>query len=327
MILILSQGYFETSTEDIFQWLEFFKENVRRINGEDLIDEFQSNINSQEFHINQEKINVNEVKVIFYRRYASFSDVLKIFQKDSYGDAKFSNKVERHLANEHSKIYDFWLSHFTDSVKVSSFLQEKELNKLVVLKIAEKVGLKIPDTFIINRKERLEEFLKIHDEYVTKPVSECQFFIDGQVHYKMLTEIVSKKNLAEIPEKFFPSCIQEKIVKKYEIRTFFINDTCYSMAIFSQQNENTSVDFRNYDLEKPNRTVPYCLPYEIEVKIVNLMKEVGLTTGSIDLIKSITEEYVFLEINPNGQFGMTSYPCNYYLEKIIAENLIELAHD
>lgn len=29
------------------------------------------------------------------------------------------------------------------------------------------------------------------------------------------------------------------------------------MAIFSQQNEKTKIDFRNYDYSRPNRVVPY----------------------------------------------------------------------
>jgi hypothetical protein len=30
----------------------------------------------------------------------------------------------------------------------------------------------------------------------------------------------------------------------------------------------------------------------------------------------------FLEVNPAGQFGMVSTPCNYYLEEKIAEVLL-----
>ena len=53
------------------------------------------------------------------------------------------------------------------------------------------------------------------------------------------------------------------------------------------------------------------------------MKKVGLNTGSIDLIQSTDGQIYFLEINPAGQIGMTSKPCNYYLEKKIALYLRE----
>jgi hypothetical protein len=41
----------------------------------------------------------------------------------------------------------------------------------------------------------------------------------------------------------------------------------------------------------------------------------------------MNKELVFLEINPVGQFGMVSHPCNYYLEKRIAQNLINSKYE
>lgn len=95
------------------------------------------------------------------------------------------------------------------------------------------------------------------------------------------------------------------------------------MAIFSQENEKTKIDFRNYDFKNPNRVSRYQLPLSIEKKLSKLMKKIGLNTGSIDLIKAIDNYYYFLEVNPSGQFGMTSFPCNYYLHKKTANFLIK----
>ena len=95
------------------------------------------------------------------------------------------------------------------------------------------------------------------------------------------------------------------------------------MAIFSQNDKQTSVDFRNYNDKRPNRTIPFSLPKGIEDKIIQFCEEGGYNLGSIDLIKSTNGKYYFLEINPKGQFGMVSYPCNYYLEKKLARHLID----
>ena len=40
------------------------------------------------------------------------------------------------------------------------------------------------------------------------------------------------------------------------------------------------------------------------------------------MILNKNNEYVFLEINPVGQYGMVSEPCNYFLDKKIAHYLI-----
>lgn len=94
------------------------------------------------------------------------------------------------------------------------------------------------------------------------------------------------------------------------------------MAIFSQQSEQTKIDFRKYDPVKPNRCTPYKLPAEIENKIDRLMRRIKINSGSIDMIYSPNGQYYFLEVNPIGQFGMTSFPCNYPIEKRIAQYLI-----
>jgi glutathione synthase/RimK-type ligase-like ATP-grasp enzyme len=94
------------------------------------------------------------------------------------------------------------------------------------------------------------------------------------------------------------------------------------MAIFSQLDSLTELDYRNYNLEKPNRTVPFSLPENIELKLELLMKGLKLDTGSIDLILNREGDYVFLEVNPTGQFGWLSKSCNYYIEREIAKHML-----
>ena len=52
------------------------------------------------------------------------------------------------------------------------------------------------------------------------------------------------------------------------------------------------------------------------------MKKSNLDTGSIDIVVTKKEEYVFLEVNPVGQFGWVSSNCNYYLEEKVANYLM-----
>lgn len=66
-----------------------------------------------------------------------------------------------------------------------------------------------------------------------------------------------------------------------ELRVFYVLGEFYSMAIFSQENENTSIDFRNYDYDNPTNNAPYSLPAPSKDKLIKLL---NLRTGSIDLI-------------------------------------------
>ena len=160
---------------------------------------------------------------------------------------------------------------------------------------------------------------KTDKQFITKVSSgHClQYFDDFTIfNYAKLVEINKS-----ISDTFFPSLVQNYIPKKIELRIFYLEGEFFSMAIFSQKDNKTNIDFRNYNDDKPNRTVPYKIPKDVEQKLDLLMKTLGLNSGSIDMIVTPDNEYVFLEVNPVGQFGMVSYPCNYNLEKRIAEYL------
>ena len=159
-------------------------------------------------------------------------------------------------------------------------------------------------------------------DVVTKTMDEP--YIVNMPSGRYMTYTAAMKELDKIPSEFFPSYIQEKIEKDYEIRTFYICGKTYSMAIFSQQDDQTKIDFRRYNTSCPNRYEPILLPENVRSKIDSLMNCLGLNTGSIDLIKSQNGEYVFLEVNPCGQFGMIENACNYPLHKIVAEELIKM---
>ncbi|MBK7652698.1 MAG: hypothetical protein IPJ20_20805 [Flammeovirgaceae bacterium] len=117
--------------------------------------------------------------------------------------------------------------------------------------------------------------------------------------------------------------VQRNIKKRYELRVFYFDSKFFSMVMFSQNEHQTSIDFRRYDFTNPTRWVPYKLPFQIEEKLDKLMRTLHLNSGSIDLIYGADLEYYFLEVNPVGQYAMVSDACNYYLDKLICDFLIK----
>lgn len=219
------------------------------------------------------------------------------------------------------KASEMFLKEQTDYV--GSWIKETENYKPYQLEIACKVGLKVPNTLITNSKEELLKFYKKYKRIITKDIRyPVNINLKDQKLVSTGAFLVSNKMINHLNEKFAPMIFQEYIEKLYEIRVFFFKDDYYAMAIFSQNNEKTKIDFRNYDEEKPNRFVPVKLPIEILKKLKRFSKEYKLNTGSIDLIKSTRGNYIFLEVNPQGQLDWLSKNCNYYIEKRIANFFI-----
>lgn len=316
MILILSI-LDDFDTQEVIDWLKHKKASFFRLNDEDLIN---GNVtfyyNPKDKHNsyimqNDKIIYLSDIKIVWYRKFG----FLKTYE-EQFGK---KNDLVKYLYSEFNILRTILLDLLEE--KEWLFNRKKMPTKLKVLEIAHDCGLRIPETLVTSSKENLKVFFEQNNNsIISKSLGEGKHLEFEENVYPFFTQNIEDIN--SVGRKFSPSFFQKNIIKKYELRVFYIDSQFYSMVIFSQSNPKTINDFRNYDNEHPNRYEPYDLPKEIEIKIDNMMKRIGLNTGSIDIIKAIDDEYYFLEINPSGQFGMTASPCNYPLYEITANYLI-----
>ncbi len=229
--------------------------------------------------------------------------------------------------------WEFLCYNLTPKKKLGSY-DIVELNKPIILKKAQEHNLQIPKTLITNSKEELRIFFNQCDrKIITKSLSSVipeykhQTNPDSDYHlsFYQLTKLID--DLDYSPQKFAPSLFQEYIEKEYEIRSIYLNGELYSACIFSQLNEQTKVDMRNRPANHPTRYIPYQLNQNTETSLKSLMHELRLDYGAIDIVKGLDGQYYFLEINPVGQYGDVSLQCNYYINKKIAEYLINNSND
>ena len=321
MVLIISQNKYEESTEAVVDWLSYMKVPFYRLNGIDFIKECAIEISKSNFEIKIKDINLENVNVIWFRRWFSIDDFDKLQLKRTLCDNSIDQlilQLNEVLRGEIKALTSFFFGSFPKE-KLFNRTEVDEINKLLVLKQARELGINIPNTYVLTKKSELER-LNESTDLITKSIDNANAIsIDG---IKYLGYTASLKNLPkQLRNTFTPSLFQIEIIKKFEIRSFLLKKKFYSMAIFSQESSQTKVDFRKYNFKKPNRTVPYQLPKELEEKLIQLAIYFELGSASFDLIMTKDNEYVFLEVNPGGQFGMVSYPCNYLLEKRIAIEL------
>jgi glutathione synthase/RimK-type ligase-like ATP-grasp enzyme len=189
-----------------------------------------------------------------------------------------------------------WLSH-------PKYVYEAE-NKLYQLKVAKRIGFNIPETIVTNRNIVLKEFISHHkNRVIIKPLSQGRI-IEGEKVKNIFTNILDDKFIKNIDKySLTPSIIQPYIEKEYELRVTVVNNKVFSAKIDSQTNENAKIDWRKEKI----KSVSYDLPSKIAKKCVLLRNELNLHFGAIDLIKTKNGEYVFLEINPNGQWAWIEF--------------------
>jgi ATP-GRASP peptide maturase of grasp-with-spasm system len=324
MILILSTDG-DVATNDVINWLRYHNQAYFRLNDNDIlryefIFSFKEN-GDLFFRIRSKEVSFcsDDVSAVWLRKFGYYNAIPDFNQ--------ISNKYVGSLTQQIKNEYFGALNLVCLSLKNKKWLMRPDKvspSKMDVLSFAVKAGLKIPDTVILNSKNGLRHVME-EKNVITKSLKDSHSFITAEHFVTMYTTQVPGELTGNLPDIYMPSLLQENEEKQYELRIFYLKEQIYTMAIFSQNDGQTKDDFRKYNWEKPNRYVPYQLPEEICSKLVQLMKSLDLDTGSIDMIYNKKGEYVFLEVNPCGQFAMTSRPCNFYLEEIIAEDLMKLS--
>ncbi len=307
MILILGSPI-ESTIDKVIDWIYYFNPNkkVIRINS---INEYEIYFKGDKIFLQlaHETVDLDHISSFWYRR------------------GKLMYKFKEQIAIpeyqiEEANVLEEFLNYKLKQKRHISDLYSASVNKLIVLEEAKKVGLNIPKTYLMEDLDTLTTYQN-QEELITKTYLESSTFKFSNANALMYTQEV--KQLENVPNRFAPSLFQNRINKKVELRVFYLNGEMWAMAIFSQSDTQTALDFRIYNKAKPNRNSPFLIPSEIQKKIITLMQNLNLNTGSIDMILDHMDNYIFLEINPVGQFGMVSYPCNYNLEKKIAKYLCD----
>lgn len=306
-------------------WLYRFGVECHRLNGDNIIDSTSSyhEISDGQDVIRSgvdQTIDISKVSAVWFRRWSDRNFITKFISPEN-SNTTIPYQFLENINLDYHVLRNYIIYKLSKKPFISNPLRLSQVNKLIGLTEAKKIGLQVPETILCNNKEHLREFLFKKRKIITKDIENSAFVKVGNYHYSNFTNVIDDNNINEVPNSFSISAFQEHIEKSYELRIFYFFGKVYSMAIFSQNDPKTTVDFRRYNMSKPNRTTPYNLPAEIEIKIINLMKRLKLETGSIDLIRTTIGNYVFLEVNPVGQFMMVSRPCNYRLEQKIAKKL------
>ena len=311
------------SYNEVIDWLLHKGEEIDFLAGQD----FFENGNDWSIFLNngEDKVSfgVPLKSSVWFRGFLNHRNHFHNAFKDLNSSNDNLNELRRRVGQETSKVTGQIYSQFDKNYQLPKFSSLK-IDKFSILKKAKSIGLNVPNSLITNSKKELKKFINDYVDAISKPLHESIFFKNDDSVVFFDTKMVTPDILDTLEgNNFFPSFFQTYVEKDIELRIFYIEGDFFSMAIFSQLDAKTKLDFRNYNNENPNRNVPYLLPKSIEQKLHQLMVELDLNTGSIDMIKTPEKEYIFLEVNPTGQFGFTSKPCNYYLEEKMADTLIK----
>lgn len=195
-------------------------------------------------------------------------------------------------------------------------------NKLYQLSVARSLGFKIPETIITNNPKEIGTFAdKFHSGIIAKAVRQGTLRTNHG-EYLIFTNPVTRKDFEAFPNvKYSPCVFQQFIPKKFDLRVTVIGSKVFSVEIHSGDNmPESQFDWRQGNQENLSYKI-HVLPKNIEGLCRRIVEKMKLKFGAIDLIYSTSNEYYFLEINPNGQWAWIEQTTKLNLTKALVDLL------
>lgn len=195
-------------------------------------------------------------------------------------------------------------------------------NKQLQLKVANRLGLHIPATLITNSAKEVKAFAKNYPAVISKMQYAFSIYDGAKDEYRVYSHKWQPEELEDMEGlEFSPMIFQEYVEKAYEFRVVIVGEQIFCGKIPSQQSQDGKSDWRK-DAHIIEHIEPFELPANVQLKLLHLMDYFRLNYGAIDLIKTPEGKFVFLEINPVGQFSWLDQALNSKISEAIANVLL-----
>ncbi len=175
--------------------------------------------------------------------------------------------------------------------------------KLHQLRLARDLGFKIPKSMATNDPQAALRFYEqCQGRIIVKPFTVST--LDYDPHYvSILTSRVTENEISRVSQVGKSiTFLEEEIPKLFEVRVTVIGQDVFSAKIDSQADDRRKVDWRR---TSPNEPIwqDHSVPRWLGESCRQMVSEYGLSFGAFDFAYTPDDDYVFFELNPNGQWA------------------------
>ena len=181
------------------------------------------------------------------------------------------------------------------------------------LALAQKIGLEIPPTLMTNDVEEARAFWRQHEgEVIYKQ------FIALPDSWRETRRLKPEDEALADSVAYAPVIFQKHVPAVADLRVTAIGGEFYAAETDVREAEYPQDVRMNLDAKYQ----PHELPPETTAKLNALMERLGLVYGAIDLRLTPEGRYVFLEINPAGQFLYIEHATGQPIAAALADALL-----
>lgn len=180
-------------------------------------------------------------------------------------------------------------------------------NKLRQLAVASALGLETPQTLITNHPDHAQRFRSGFPEgLITKPLMAPRNPIYVNSAYRRAGTVKWAGATTNEALSYSAAVYQPDVPKELELRCVVIGDRVWAASVASQTHPSRPQDVRSIGDEIPYQK--YELPRDVARRLVQLTRSFEISFCSADVILTPDGRYVFLDLNPNGQWMWLCQP-------------------
>ena len=196
-------------------------------------------------------------------------------------------------------------------------------NKQRQLRLAARAGLRVPRTLVTNDPAAARQFFEeTEGQTVAKLLRPLTVSMDGDEPFVYTSRVRDEDLSGAETLRHSPMVFQELIQKACELRVAWVAGETFAGALDASGTSRGQTDWRRVAPEEC-RWQKAQVPTEVASGLNTLMTELGLVFGAVDLICTPSGEYVFLEVNPGGEWGMLERDLGLPISEAIAEALLD----
>ena len=260
-----------------------------------------------------EQISTNEVRAVWAR---------KLWAPRMADD--LDERYRAMCISESNAALDGFLDALHDARWINNLdCQRNAENKQRQLRFATRAGLRVPRTLVTNDPTAARQFFaETEGQTVAKLLRPLEVSMDAAKSF-VYTNRVREEDLAGAESlRHSPMIFQALIPKAYELRVACVAGEIFAGALDATGTSRGHTDWRRASPEEC-RWQKAELPTEVASSLQVLMSELELVFGAVDLICTPAGEYVFLEVNPSGEWGMLERDLGLPISEAIARALLE----
>ncbi|MGB0522827.1 MAG: MvdC/MvdD family ATP grasp protein [Flammeovirgaceae bacterium] len=255
------------------------------------------------------EVDLNTIDAIWYRRLDFGLNLPKDLEQQIYQAS--IQEAKRTMMGMIDSLQVFTIDPYT-KIRYTE-------NKQLQLQIASQLGFEIPKTIFTNDEQAVKDFCdQVGAPIITKMQHSFAIYENGEENVVFTNEI-TKEQLNDLEGlDLCPMTFQEKVEKKLELRLTIVGNKIFTASIDPKLSALSHTDWRRDGRGLSQHWEIYELPEAIAQKVLQLMDTLGLNYGAADIIVTPDDRYVFLEVNPAGEFFWLDKLFDHQISKALA---------